>query len=382
MRLVKGVTSGPLRSAPAEAGLVEMLDYSLVGQRVIGLENQQVVCPARQDLLGDCGLAAHGVQRHDAVLQRELVQQFRDGCDLVGRLMDAALAQHEALLARPGTHEVQGGSLPAAIERAPERLAINGDHLALKAVHEGADPGREPALEGIGIDEHEHAPEGIVRWNAVGQVQEGAQPRQFAAAVEGDVVPALGTGDHGADRNHQNVDQAVLDFALAARVLNTTEMPNQAFDGHDPLLATERTRHHSSRSGPRQKFHAFALGRAGTKRPAFEAALAYLRPEDQLVVWKVDRLGRSLREMINTAHDLQQQGVKVLSLTEQVDTETATGRLMFNFLGTIAEYFLDLNRERTVAGLKAALARGRKGGRRRKLSDADIEAGRAMLAAG
>src|SRR5215204_2743913 len=87
MRLVKGVTSGPLRSAPAEAGLVEMLDYSLVAQRVIGLENQQVVGPARQDLLGDCGLAAHGVQRHDAVFQRELVQQFRDGSDLIGRLM-------------------------------------------------------------------------------------------------------------------------------------------------------------------------------------------------------------------------------------------------------------------------------------------------------
>src|SRR3954470_18648928 len=110
-----------------------------------------------------------------------------------------------------------------------------------------------------------------------------------------------------------------------------------------------------------------------------EAALAYLRPEDQLVVWKVDRLGRSLREMINTAHDLQQQGVKVLSLTENVDTETPTGRLMFNFLGTIAEYFLDLNRERTMEGLKAALARGRKGGRRRKLSAADETVARAML---
>src|SRR5215213_4298283 len=120
-------------------------------------------------------------------------------------------------------------------------------------------------------------------------------------------------------------------------------------------------------------------GRAGTKRPAFEAALAYLRPEDQLVVWKVDRLGRSLREMINTAHDLQHQGVKVLSLTENVDTETATGRLMFNFLGTIAEYFLDLNRERTMEGLKAALARGRKGGCRRKLSEADQAVARAML---
>ena len=86
--------------------------------------------------------------------------------------------------------------------------------------------------------------------------------------------------------------------------------------------------------------------------------------------------------MINTAHDLQQQGIKVLSLTENVDTETPTGRLMFNFLGTIAEYFLDLdlNRERTIEGLKAALARGRKGGRRRKLTPDDQAVARAMLA--
>src|SRR3954452_13024593 len=102
-------------------------------------------------------------------------------------------------------------------------------------------------------------------------------------------------------------------------------------------------------------------------------------PEDRLVVWKIDRLGRSLREMLDTAHMLQTRGIKLRSLTEQVDTETATGRLMFNFLGTIAEYFLDLNRERTMEGLKAALARGRKGGRRRKLSAADETVARAML---
>src|SRR5215207_4606461 len=273
MRLVEGVTSGPLRSAPAEAGLVEMLDDSLVAQRVIGLENQQVVGPARQDLLGDCGLAAHGVQRHDAVLQCELVQQFRDRCDLVRRLVNTTLAQHEALLARPGAHQVQGGSLPAAIERAPERLAIDGDHLALKAVHERADPGREPALEGIGIDEHEHTPEGIVRGNAGWQIQEGAQPCQLAAAVERDVVPALSTADYGADRNHQNVDQAMLDFALAARIRTNTEMPNQAFDGHDPLLTSERARHHSSDSGQPQKFHAFALQVEPSSEPWLDLSL-------------------------------------------------------------------------------------------------------------
>lgn len=97
------------------------------------------------------------------------------------------------------------------------------------------------------------------------------------------------------------------------------------------------------------------------------------------MVWKVDRLGRSLREMLDTAHKLEAQGVRLRSLTEAVDTETPTGRLMFNFLGTIAEYFLDLNRERTLEGLKAAAARGRKGGRPRKLSEDDLVMARALL---
>jgi DNA invertase Pin-like site-specific DNA recombinase len=85
------------------------------------------------------------------------------------------------------------------------------------------------------------------------------------------------------------------------------------------------------------------------------------------VVWKVDRLGRCLREMLDAAHKLQAQDVKLRSLTEAADTETPTGtptgRLMLSVLGTIAENFLDLNQERTVEGLRAALARGRKGGR-------------------
>jgi DNA invertase Pin-like site-specific DNA recombinase len=135
-----------------------------------------------------------------------------------------------------------------------------------------------------------------------------------------------------------------------------------------------------TKAGCEKIFEEKESGRVGTKRPAYEAAIAYLRPADQLVVWKVDRLGRSLREMLETAHKLQDQGIKVMSLTEAIDTDTANGRMMFNMLGTIAEYFLDLNRERTIAGLKAALARGRKGGRPRKLTDEDLAVGRAMLA--
>jgi DNA invertase Pin-like site-specific DNA recombinase len=133
------------------------------------------------------------------------------------------------------------------------------------------------------------------------------------------------------------------------------------------------------RAGCRKIFEEKESGRAGTKRPSLEAVIEYLRPDDQLVIWKVDRLGRSLREMLDTAHRLQEQGVRLRSLTELIDTETPTGRLMFNFLGTIAEYFLDLNRERTMEGFKSALARGRKGGRPRRLKDGDLAVARAML---
>ena len=120
-------------------------------------------------------------------------------------------------------------------------------------------------------------------------------------------------------------------------------------------------------------------GKAGTRRPEFEAALAFLRPDDVLVVWKLDRLGRSLVEMTRTIDKLRLDKVRFQSLTEHFDSETAHGRFALQMQGAMAEYFLDLNRERTMEGLKAALARGRKGGRRKKLDEQDLAAARAML---
>jgi len=123
-------------------------------------------------------------------------------------------------------------------------------------------------------------------------------------------------------------------------------------------------------------------GKAGTKRPAFDSAIEYLRPSDVLVVWKLDRLGRSLVEMMRTIDLLRRRDVQFQSLTEQFDSTTAHGRFALQMQGAIAEYFLDLNRERTREGLKAALARGRKGGRKPKLSAADQDVARALLAHG
>lgn len=123
-------------------------------------------------------------------------------------------------------------------------------------------------------------------------------------------------------------------------------------------------------------------GKAGTKRPALESVLEYLRPSDVLVVWKLDRLGRSLVEMMRTIDMLRRREVQFQSLTEHFDSSTAHGRFALQMHGAIAEYFLDLNRERTIEGLRAALARGRKGGRKKKLTESDLDVARALLQAG
>ena len=137
-----------------------------------------------------------------------------------------------------------------------------------------------------------------------------------------------------------------------------------------------------TKAGCEKIFEEKKSGKAGTKRPEFEAALAYLRPTDVLVVWKLDRLGRSLVEMMRTIDGLRVKEIHFRSLTEQFDSATAHGRFALQMHGAMAEYFLDLNRERTMEGLKAAVARGRKGGRPRKLSEADLEVGQALLSAG
>lgn len=106
---------------------------------------------------------------------------------------------------------------------------------------------------------------------------------------------------------------------------------------------------------------------AKVERPGLEAALDYAREGDTLVVWRLDRLGRSLPHLINTVSDLESQGVGFRSLQEAIDTTTSGGLLVFQIFGALAEFERNVIRERTQAGLAAARARGRKGGRPFKL---------------
>src|SRR5438034_7294602 len=121
----------------------------------------------------------------------------------------------------------------------------------------------------------------------------------------------------------------------------------------------------------------FTDKQTGTRfdRQELLAALSYLNAGDTLVVWKLDRLGRSLKQLIETVENLQKRTINLVSLTEHIDTTTATGKLFFQFIAMLAEFERNLISERTKAGLDAARARGRVGGRK----PLDLTKGKAML---
>ena len=104
------------------------------------------------------------------------------------------------------------------------------------------------------------------------------------------------------------------------------------------------------------------------ERPSLEQALSHLRSGDTLVVWRLDRLGRSLKDLISRAEALRTGGVGLKSLKEAIETDSPTGQLVFHIFGALAEFKRALIRERTQAGLQAARARGRLGGRKKRLN--------------
>lgn len=103
-------------------------------------------------------------------------------------------------------------------------------------------------------------------------------------------------------------------------------------------------------------------------RPALKEMIAQLRKGDKVVVWKLDRLGRSLRDLIDLVALFKENGVEFVSIKDSIDTGTATGRFTFNIFASLAEFEREIIRERTLAGLEAAKARGKKGGRKPGLS--------------
>jgi DNA invertase Pin-like site-specific DNA recombinase len=145
----------------------------------------------------------------------------------------------------------------------------------------------------------------------------------------------------------------------------------------DTALQTDALR----KAGCERVFEDMASG-AKAERPGLAAALAYLREGDVLTVWRLDRLGRSLPHLIETIGALQARGVGLRSLTEAIDTTTPGGRLIFHVFGALGQFERDLIRERTQAGLMAAAARGRRGGRKPVVTVDKLQRAREHIANG
>lgn len=131
-------------------------------------------------------------------------------------------------------------------------------------------------------------------------------------------------------------------------------------------------------AGCEKIFEDVASGAKDGRRGLAEA-IEYARAGDILIVWKLDRLGRSLKHLIETVNHLHEKGIGFASVQENIDTTTPGGKLIFHVFGALAEFERELIRERTNAGLQAARARGRTGGRKQKLTQKQIEMARTMV---
>jgi DNA invertase Pin-like site-specific DNA recombinase len=118
------------------------------------------------------------------------------------------------------------------------------------------------------------------------------------------------------------------------------------------------------------------------ERPGLSKALETVREGDTLVVWKLDRLGRSVKNLVDLVGELQKQGVQFKSLTDSIDTGTASGRFFFHVMASLAEMERELTIERTRAGLEVARQLGRVGGRKRQMTDSKIKSAKKLLASG
>lgn len=134
-----------------------------------------------------------------------------------------------------------------------------------------------------------------------------------------------------------------------------------------------------TRAGCNTIYEEKASGKGTAARVELAQCLKALRPGDTLTVWRLDRLGRSLPDLVGIVADLEKRGIGFESITEKIETGSAAGKLIFHVFASLAEFERNLIRERTKAGLEAARARGRKGGRKVALSEEQIQFAKAAL---
>jgi DNA invertase Pin-like site-specific DNA recombinase len=148
---------------------------------------------------------------------------------------------------------------------------------------------------------------------------------------------------------------------------------------HDQNLGLQKDALHKAGC---QKIFEDKASAGHTERPGLAKALEMLRSDDTLVVWKLDRLGRSVKHLVELVGNLAQQGIHFRSLTDSIDTSTPSGRFFFHVMASLAEMERELLVERTKAGLEAARLLGRRGGRKRKMTDSKLKSAKKLLSSG
>lgn len=148
---------------------------------------------------------------------------------------------------------------------------------------------------------------------------------------------------------------------------------------HDQNLGLQRE---ALNSAGCSKLFEDKISGTSAERPGLGQALEMLREGDTLVVWKLDRLGRSVKQLVDLVARLQQQGVQFRSLTDSIDTGTPSGRFFFHVMASLAEMERELIAERTRAGLAVAREHGRSGGRKRRMTESKIASAKKLLATG
>lgn len=131
-----------------------------------------------------------------------------------------------------------------------------------------------------------------------------------------------------------------------------------------------------------QKVFEDRISGSRAERPGLTKTMEMIREGDTLVVWKLDRLGRSVKNLVDLTGDLAQQGIHFRSLTDSIDTSTPSGRFFFHVMASLAQMERELTIERTRAGLETARRLGRRGGRKRQMTDSKIESAKKLLSGG
>ena len=241
--LARTKLSAILRSKAIQREGVGLEPALHLGMRLvlIALEGQQIVAATVGDLRGNLGPAGQCIQADQAASQVQAVEQIGQYRQLAPLGIRRALRQHQPVLDRERADQVQRRAAVATVERAPHRLAVDRDlpRCASFGPEHRADPVQKAALEALRVDQHQHPAESVVRGNAARQLEEAAEPVAFAAAIKCDVLEALGLADHGADRDHQDVQQLVLDPPVAAWVLDLGKGIDQRLE-HGFLLLARR----------------------------------------------------------------------------------------------------------------------------------------------